>query len=170
MPDFPGSNMPKLTEKRAHGLETQDFEVTTFCHVLDHGADWREVFAPEYWEHVCHKLRPGDVIRVHADSHRIKFDLHVQAVNHRITPVYLEFAAVPVLPPDLRLPGQTIGDQSRYQVRRQIGTHHFEIFDNQTGVVPVSGMRRNDALDRAALLELRDQQLPAEPPRRAKAS
>lgn len=170
---YPGQNLdglPKSTDHRARGLEAIDFEVTTFCHVLEHGADWREVFQPIYWENVAHKLRPGDVIRVHADSHRIKFDLHVQAVNHRISPVYLEFAALPVLPPDLRLPGQTVGDRLRYQVRRQSGTsHRYEIFDSQTGIVPVSGMHRDEALDRAALFELRDQQQPVEPPSRAKA-
>ena len=173
MPDFPGSNMPKATEKRAHGLETGDFERTVWGHVLAPDVDWHESLHGLYWEHVANRLRPGDRIEVHSYDHRTQFEILVFQVNARTTPVHLEFGFRPLYPADLALPLPTASGRARFQVRRQQGmANRYEILDSATGVVAVSWLDLHTAQDRAALLELGSQTDPAnavEPPRRARA-
>ena len=173
MPDFPGENLPKPTEKRAHGLETSDFERTVWGHVLALDTDWHEALDGNYWEHVANRLRPGDRIECHTADHRIQFNIYVFQVNARTTPVHLELGFQPLYPANLDLPLPTASGRARFQVRRQQGmANRYEILDGQTGVVAVSWLDLHSAQDRAALLELGAQTDPTkavEPPRRARA-
>jgi hypothetical protein len=149
------------------GLVPTESLMNNWIHIMEENVYYEEAISREYWAPQMEKIRPGDRIEVHSydrpgdriEVHsydrRLIFFLQVLEVNTATEPVYFEFAALPIYPPDLRLPEVLPQRAPRYAVRMAPGGGGaFNCIDASSGK-PVNSnpMDRQRAMELASSLE-----------------
>jgi hypothetical protein len=116
-------------------------------HVVPVGTPWEEALKPAYWTRSFEKLRPGDTITVHSCDHAVVFEILVQDINPRVSPIFFLMQYRALYPAGLELPAPPSMEALKYSVRvMRGGGNLFEVVD-ELGDVKRDRMQRMDALD-----------------------
>jgi hypothetical protein len=153
--------MSDVIDRPPTQLTSVEFVFGRYGMILPHGADWRQVFNPAWWEHCANRLRSGDAIEIHSFDHSVQFTLHILSANHRTSPPLIVAVARPILPFDLELPTMGGGAHAAFAVQTMSGARLFEVRDAD-GIVIADNLNRDAALDRAAAAEMTAQAAAAE--------
>src|SRR5437660_427130 len=104
-------------------------------HVVPVDKPWTIALRREYWHTVGSKLRAGDKIDVTSADYRVQFTILVLGANINVDPPYLDFAYLPLYPPDLQLPQPERQLPPRFVVRMSGATGTFDVINAGTGEI-----------------------------------
>ena len=140
---------------RARVVRRTEALMGSWMHIMDEDVYYEEAISRDYWAPQMEKFRPGDRVEVHSFDRRIVFFLQILEVNTATDPVYFEFAALPIYPPDLHLPEVAPQKLPRYAVRQAPGGGGvFNCIDLSTGgAVNANPFDRHRAMELASSLE-----------------
>jgi hypothetical protein len=139
--------MSDYIQPLADSLLARRYIDVDYVHVVPVGTPWEEALKVEYWARSFEKLRPGDTITVHSCDHAVVFEILVQDINPRVSPIFFMMQYRPLYPAGLELPAPPSMEPLKYSVRvMRGGGNLFEVVD-ELGDVKRDRMQRMDALD-----------------------
>jgi hypothetical protein len=131
----------------------KDSPANYWRHVVAVDRPWTDALRREYWHTVGSKLRAGDRIDVTSADYRVQFTILVIAANVNVDPPYLDFAYLPLYPPDLVLQQPERQLPPRFVVRMAGATGTFDVVNAGTGEIVRPSLYRHLAEQQAADLD-----------------